>query len=135
MQLKTPPASIFGNLDAMRNELVIKFQPGEAIYTKLVVKRPGLDVDKVWGGGVEACVGRGLELHSKGVSFLQFPGEQAIEPGDRGHCGKKVNPKITRFASTLSSSMIPSPQAIAHVLFLVFSRVALHAFTAASLLV
>mmetsp|Transcript_20290 Transcript_20290/g.44307 ORF Transcript_20290/g.44307 Transcript_20290/m.44307 type:complete len:604 (-) Transcript_20290:1435-3246(-) len=46
MQLKTPAASIFGNLENMRNELVIKFQPGEAIYIKLVVKTPGLDMNK-----------------------------------------------------------------------------------------
>ncbi|MEW5311061.1 MAG: hypothetical protein WDW38_002804 [Sanguina aurantia] len=45
IQLKTPAASIFGNLDEMRNEMVIKFQPGEAIYMKMVVKKPGLDMD------------------------------------------------------------------------------------------
>ena len=31
MQLKTPPASLFGNLHHMRNELVIKFQPGAGL--------------------------------------------------------------------------------------------------------
>ncbi|MEW5299976.1 MAG: hypothetical protein WDW36_002942 [Sanguina aurantia] len=45
IQLKTPAASIFGNLEDMRNEMVIKFQPGEAIYMKMVVKKPGLDMD------------------------------------------------------------------------------------------
>eukprot|EP00798_Chlamydomonas_sp_ICE-L_P002087 gene2087-18142_t len=39
IQLKPPPASIFGPLEHMRNELVIKFQPGEAIYAKLVIKK------------------------------------------------------------------------------------------------
>ena len=28
IQLKAPPVSIFGNLDTMRNELVIRMQPG-----------------------------------------------------------------------------------------------------------
>lgn len=32
MQLKTPAASLFGDLDEFRNEVVIRFQPGEAIY-------------------------------------------------------------------------------------------------------
>jgi glucose-6-phosphate 1-dehydrogenase len=46
VQLKTPPLSIFGDLSNMRNELVIKMQPGEAIYVKMVVKKPGLEIDK-----------------------------------------------------------------------------------------
>ncbi|GFR42547.1 hypothetical protein Agub_g3454, partial [Astrephomene gubernaculifera] len=45
IQLRTPPASIFGSLEHMRNELVIRFQPGEAIYAKMVVKKPGLEMD------------------------------------------------------------------------------------------
>ncbi|PNW70574.1 hypothetical protein CHLRE_17g725550v5 [Chlamydomonas reinhardtii] len=45
IQLRTPPASIFGPLDHMRNELVVRFQPGEAIYAKMVVKKPGLEMD------------------------------------------------------------------------------------------
>uniref|UniRef100_A0A7S0UPW7 Glucose-6-phosphate 1-dehydrogenase n=1 Tax=Polytomella parva TaxID=51329 RepID=A0A7S0UPW7_9CHLO len=44
VQFKTPGASIFGDLEGMRNELVIRFQPHEAIYAKVVVKRPGLDM-------------------------------------------------------------------------------------------
>lgn len=31
MQLKAPPVSIFGDLETMRNELVIKMQPGEGL--------------------------------------------------------------------------------------------------------
>ena len=54
IQLRTPAASIFGPLDNMRNELVIRFQPGEAIYAKMVVKKPGLDLDyEVRGRGRE----------------------------------------------------------------------------------
>ncbi|EFJ52396.1 hypothetical protein VOLCADRAFT_103053 [Volvox carteri f. nagariensis] len=46
IQLRTPPASIFGSLEHMRNELVIRFQqPGEAIYAKMVVKKPGLEME------------------------------------------------------------------------------------------
>ncbi|KAG1671356.1 hypothetical protein FOA52_002966 [Chlamydomonas sp. UWO 241] len=45
MQLKTPAASLFGDLEQFRNEVVIRFQPGEAIYVKVVVKKPGLDVE------------------------------------------------------------------------------------------
>mmetsp|Transcript_5907 Transcript_5907/g.10279 ORF Transcript_5907/g.10279 Transcript_5907/m.10279 type:complete len:572 (+) Transcript_5907:58-1773(+) len=47
IQLKTPPASLFGPLHHMRNELVIRFQPEEAIYAKVVVKQPGLEMEKV----------------------------------------------------------------------------------------
>jgi len=48
VQLKTPASSLFGDhLAHLRNELVIRFQPGEAIYTKLVVKKPGLEMDYV----------------------------------------------------------------------------------------
>ncbi|KAG1671362.1 hypothetical protein FOA52_002972 [Chlamydomonas sp. UWO 241] len=43
MQLKTPPASLFGDLAKFRNEVVIRFEPGEAIYLKMVVKKPGLE--------------------------------------------------------------------------------------------
>ncbi|GIL45938.1 hypothetical protein Vafri_3047 [Volvox africanus] len=45
IQLRTPAASIFGSLEHMRNELVIRFQPGEAIYAKMVVKKPGLEMN------------------------------------------------------------------------------------------
>lgn len=48
LQLKTPAASMFGDdLHNLRNELVIRFQPNEAIYAKVVVKKPGLDMDTV----------------------------------------------------------------------------------------
>ncbi|KAF5836806.1 hypothetical protein DUNSADRAFT_5385 [Dunaliella salina] len=47
IQLKSPAAPLFGSMDHLRNELVIRFQPDEAIYAKLVVKKPGLEMDYV----------------------------------------------------------------------------------------
>lgn len=49
IQLKSTPHFIFGAGDpeAMRNELVIRLQPGEALYMKTIVKRPGLDMDTI----------------------------------------------------------------------------------------
>lgn len=44
MQLKPCASPIFGDLNHMRNEFVMRFQPGEAIYAKMVVKKPGLDM-------------------------------------------------------------------------------------------
>lgn len=44
VQLRPAAVPLYGNLDNQRNEFVIKFQPGEAIYAKMLVKKPGLDV-------------------------------------------------------------------------------------------
>lgn len=44
IQLKDVPGDIFGG-KPKRNELVIKVQPGEALYVKLMVKTPGMDFD------------------------------------------------------------------------------------------
>ena len=45
MQLKTPPAPLFVKDEKSRNELVMRLQPQEAIYLKMLVKKPGLDSD------------------------------------------------------------------------------------------
>lgn len=48
MQLHAHPVPLFGAAAAhneMRNEFVMRLQPGEAIYAKMVVKKPGLDMD------------------------------------------------------------------------------------------
>jgi glucose-6-phosphate 1-dehydrogenase len=42
-----PPGSGSRPLESMRNEFVMRLQPDEAIYLKLVVKKPGLDPDAV----------------------------------------------------------------------------------------
>lgn len=45
MQVAAP---LWGDASAMasiRNEFVLRFQPGEALYCKFVVKKPGLDMD------------------------------------------------------------------------------------------
>ncbi|KAK9827335.1 hypothetical protein WJX81_006694 [Elliptochloris bilobata] len=48
VQFKPPAATIHNNsLDAMRNELVMRVQPDEAIYMKMVLKRPGLSVEPI----------------------------------------------------------------------------------------
>ena len=42
LQLRATPHWLFGgDPESMRNELVVRLQPDEAIYTKLVVKKPG----------------------------------------------------------------------------------------------
>ena len=41
VQYKDAPGDIFGG-QAKRNELVIRVQPGEAIYIKMMTKTPGI---------------------------------------------------------------------------------------------
>jgi len=36
------PGNIFGESEIHRNELVIRVQPGEAVYMKVMSKRPGM---------------------------------------------------------------------------------------------
>jgi hypothetical protein len=43
MQLRAPGTSLYVTDSDMCDEFVMRFQPGEAIYSKIVVKRPGLD--------------------------------------------------------------------------------------------
>eukprot|EP00775_Hariotina_reticulata_P006254 gene6254-6492_t len=51
IQLKANPVPLFGHCQdcnptqEMRNEFVMRLQPGEAIYAKIVVKKPGLEMD------------------------------------------------------------------------------------------
>ncbi|EFN53828.1 hypothetical protein CHLNCDRAFT_36395 [Chlorella variabilis] len=46
VQLRSTPHFVFnGEPEAMRNELVVRLQPDEAIYLKLIVKKPGLEID------------------------------------------------------------------------------------------
>ncbi|CAL8465488.1 g5024 [Coccomyxa elongata] len=47
VQYKPPAAGIHPNLNEMRNELVMRLQPDEAIYMKIVVKQPGLEMQPV----------------------------------------------------------------------------------------
>jgi len=42
IQFRDVCGNIFGNSDIHRNELVIRVQPGEAIYMKVMSKRPGM---------------------------------------------------------------------------------------------
>jgi glucose-6-phosphate 1-dehydrogenase len=45
IQLHQPPMFIFpGDSEYLRNEIVVRLQPDEAIYAKIVVKSPGLDM-------------------------------------------------------------------------------------------
>ncbi|GMH35965.1 hypothetical protein BSKO_03833 [Bryopsis sp. KO-2023] len=43
IQLKPSPAPLYAS-EGMRNEFVMRLQPGEAIYMKMVVKKPGLEM-------------------------------------------------------------------------------------------
>lgn len=42
VQFHDVPGDIFGNAEIHRNELVIRVQPGEAVYMKVMSKRPGM---------------------------------------------------------------------------------------------
>ena len=42
IQFRDVSGNIFGSSDMHRNELVIRVQPGEAIYLKMMSKRPGM---------------------------------------------------------------------------------------------
>ncbi|PSC70121.1 glucose-6-phosphate 1-cytoplasmic isoform [Micractinium conductrix] len=46
VQMRATPHYIFpGQPEATRNELVVRLQPDEAIYLKMIVKKPGLEID------------------------------------------------------------------------------------------
>jgi glucose-6-phosphate 1-dehydrogenase len=48
IQLKATPHFLFGeNPDEMRNEIVLRLQPDEAVYMKVIVKAPGLNTEPV----------------------------------------------------------------------------------------
>lgn len=42
VQFRDVPGNIFGESEMYRNELVIRVQPGEAVYMKVMSKRPGM---------------------------------------------------------------------------------------------
>lgn len=45
VQLRDVPGNIFKSNAVQRNELVIRVQPGEAMYVKMMTKTPGMSVD------------------------------------------------------------------------------------------
>jgi glucose-6-phosphate 1-dehydrogenase len=48
IQLRSTPHFVFeADPEEMRNEIVVRLQPNEAIYAKLIVKSPGLDTHPV----------------------------------------------------------------------------------------
>jgi glucose-6-phosphate 1-dehydrogenase len=47
IQFKDTPGNIFGERSARRNELVIRLQPNEAMYMKLMMKQPGMSFEPV----------------------------------------------------------------------------------------
>ncbi|XXG45100.1 hypothetical protein AAC387_Pa02g0271 [Persea americana] len=47
VQFKDVPGDIFKSKKLGRNELVIRLQPSEAMYTKLTVKKPGLEMSTI----------------------------------------------------------------------------------------
>ncbi|XP_064632147.1 glucose-6-phosphate 1-dehydrogenase-like isoform X2 [Lineus longissimus] len=42
IQFRDVPGDIFANGECQRNELVMRVQPGEAVYVKMMIKRPGM---------------------------------------------------------------------------------------------
>lgn len=47
IQFRDVPGDIFTEGDVQRNELVIRIQPGESVYCKMMTKRPGMSFDPV----------------------------------------------------------------------------------------
>lgn len=47
VQFKDTPGNIFAPGSARRNELVIRLQPNEAMYMKLMMKQPGMSFEPV----------------------------------------------------------------------------------------
>ena len=47
MQFKDAPGNIFASESTRRNELVIRLQPNEAMYMKLMMKQPGMSFEPV----------------------------------------------------------------------------------------
>jgi glucose-6-phosphate 1-dehydrogenase len=47
IQFKPPAAEVQSDMNALRNELVIRLQPDEAVYMKMVVKKPGLEMTPI----------------------------------------------------------------------------------------
>ena len=45
IQFRDVPGDIFNPGAIQRNELVIRVQPGEAVYMKMMTKKPGMSVD------------------------------------------------------------------------------------------
>lgn len=47
IQFRAVPGDIFDKGQVKQNELVIRLQPNEALYVKLMTKTPGIKVDPV----------------------------------------------------------------------------------------
>ena len=47
IQFRDVPGDIFGEGATKRNELVVRVQPNEAVYCKMMTKSPGMGVDPV----------------------------------------------------------------------------------------
>lgn len=47
VQFKPPNSPFHGDAQDLRNELVIRVQPDEAVYMKMAMKKPGLDMDTI----------------------------------------------------------------------------------------
>ena len=47
VQFKDAPGNIFAEGSSRRNELVIRLQPNEAMYMKLMMKQPGMSFEPV----------------------------------------------------------------------------------------
>ena len=45
IQFRDVPGDIFPPGEVQRNELVMRVQPGEAVYCKMMIKRPGMAFD------------------------------------------------------------------------------------------
>jgi len=111
-----PPAAA----DRLRNELVLRLQPDEAIYMKLVVKKPGLDPTPVISE-LDLDYNRRYTVRTSflgGGRFLGFSSERATEREKtrerkrrRSGCGKEKNAHSLFFLSLPPfSSKLPKKQ-------------------------
>ena len=83
VQFRDVPGDIFNTGEVQRNELVIRVQPGEAVYMKMMTKKPGMEfgcveseLDLSYGSRykdviIYYCI-RGLEKMDKCISVYML---------------------------------------------------------------
>lgn len=78
IQFKDVPGDIFDG-KPKRNEFVIRVQPGEALYVKLMVKTPGMafdmeetELDLTYTNRYEVCVIMGIMYMQAIYTFVPF---------------------------------------------------------------
>ena len=85
IQFKDVPGDIYGG-QIYRNELVIRVQPGEAVYLKMMTKKPGMsfdveetELDLSYGSRYKVCSICILHFTSDGNTYCTLHREQRVK--------------------------------------------------------